>query len=95
VCEATLDPAEVTRADSPVTVTATFSEEMGQVRDASIEPESGAHVLSIEATSPNEVTLTLDTSGAAQGEWRVSFRGDAGECAGQLTVSSDARSAFE
>jgi len=90
-CEATLDPEEVNSGDSPVTLTAVFSEEVGEVRDASIDEESGVELLSLKGSGPNEVTVTLVTRNGSQGAWELTFHGAGGDCTARLVVTSGAR----
>lgn len=86
-CQASLEPARVPVQASPVTVSAGLSEPIDEVRDVAVEDGSGLEVRSVAPTDePGEVTIVLDTSGAAPGEWTLTIEGPETDCRGSLTV---------
>jgi hypothetical protein len=91
-CEASVTPDEVTpNAEEAATIVATLSTGVGVVQSVSItnedgEDTSGIAIEGAEATSPTEVTLTLNTSEAVVGSWKVNIIGESGTCSGVLAV---------
>lgn len=92
-CRVTLSPTEVSAERSPVTLEAFFSEEVGEMKEAHVEEESGIEVLSIEPNPPREAKVTLVTRNGSRGDWLITFRAETGrDCVGRILVTSDGRS---
>lgn len=88
-CDAEFQPGTVVVQQESVTVRAYLSEPVARVIEVVPEGESGLAVESFrQAEDPPRpgVVVTLDTSGASEGEWTVSIESESIACEGVLTV---------
>lgn len=88
-CVATLNVERLPIQEEPVMVQAQYTEAIGEEVSAAFAPESQVAVLRVEREEDDEPLthrLTLNTAEAVAGEWEITLRGEAGECAGSVVV---------
>jgi hypothetical protein len=89
-CIAKVTGDSVAIAPTPVTVEAALTEAIGDSISATLPRESNVSVVKVAPASSataNAVQLTLNTSKATPGAYKISMKGTAGECTGDLTVT--------
>ncbi len=90
-CTASFSQAALPVQSEPVMVTASLSHEIGNIESGMASEESGIVVKEIKV-SDEGVMLSLDTSKAAAGEWKLAFKGSEGACDGKIKVKSAEKS---
>ena len=83
-CEARFSPTAVAIGEESVSLSVSFSEDMGALD--SVEAEDGSGIQT-EGFDPMAATLTLNTSAGAAGTWSLTFTDvDGSNCAGTVTL---------
>src|SRR4051812_10954320 len=84
-CTATVRADSIPVRSTPVAIDAAITQAIGDSVKAEFPAESKVVVsrAAADATAPQVVKLTLDTSAAAPGEWPLLLKGTAGECSGK------------
>lgn len=88
-CRVELDQQELPIRADPVSITAAYSEVIGELLAAELPEESGIEVVTAEQNEDEEtlsVRLTLRTTEAVEGDWTLTVRGEDGACTGQIRV---------
>jgi hypothetical protein len=85
-CAVTVDSA-ISVSVTPVTVLAHYSGSIGDSVSASFEAGSHITVGQAAAAGAQSVSLILDTSHAATGNWTLTLSGTKGQCSGQVAVA--------
>lgn len=86
-CTASFSQAAIPVQSEPVMVTASLSQEIGNVESGMASEESGIVVKEVKAADEGLV-LSLDTSKAVAGEWKIGFKGSEGACGGKVKVEA-------
>jgi hypothetical protein len=83
-CTASLTPDSAKIQPEPSRLGYALSEPIGMVGAATAQDESGLEVVSVDGEAK---TVTVNTSGAAEGSWSLTFSGEEGKaCVGTLRV---------
>jgi hypothetical protein len=87
-CTAALTPDSARVHPEPTRLGYAFSEPIGMVGNVTAQDESGLEVVSVDGEAK---TFTLNTAGAAEGSWSLTFNGEEGRaCVGTLIVVKSA-----
>ena len=90
-CVAIIAPDALEAQDEPAVVEVRFTQALGVLGTVHSAEESGVRVVQVsEEESAEALTLSLDTSGAQEGNWTLSFEGDMAVCQGTLRIDSAA-----
>jgi hypothetical protein len=83
-CTASIDPDTVSVLQEPITLHYMVPDSVGAISAVTAPEDSG---LRIGTVNPDSRTVGLDTSGAIEGEWTLSFTGtEQRTCSGTLSV---------
>ncbi|MGI9628616.1 MAG: hypothetical protein ACR2QM_17410 [Longimicrobiales bacterium] len=83
-CEARFSPTAVDIGEESVSLSVSFSEDIGALD--SVEAEDGSGIQT-EGFDPMAATLTLSTASGAAGTWSLTFTDvDGAKCAGTVTL---------
>jgi hypothetical protein len=83
-CTATLDPDSVVIQQEPITIAFAVPDSMGKISNVVAPDDSGIRVGNI---NPDEGTVGINTSGAAEGDWTLDFQNaEQLSCPGVLNV---------
>jgi hypothetical protein len=88
-CQVQTDLTEVPVSAEPVSIVAVYEDELGEEIAVAFAEESGVEIVSIEQDPDNPLLLmlTLDTSGAASGDWELVIEGETARCVGEIEVA--------
>jgi hypothetical protein len=88
-CEVRTDLTAIPVSVDPVNLLAAHSDAVGEDVSAAFAEESGVEIVSIEQDPDNPLLLmlTLDTSGAASGDWELVIEGETARCVGEIEVA--------
>lgn len=83
-CSAALTPDSATVQPEPTRLGYAFSEPIGMVGNVAPQDESGVEVVSVDGEAK---TFTVNTAGAAEGSWTLTFNGEEGKaCVGTVRI---------
>jgi len=86
-CSASFSQETIPVQAEPVMLTVRLSHEIGNVEAGMASEESGIVVKEVKA-SDEGMMLSLDTSKAAAGEWKLGFKGSEGACDGTVKIQA-------
>lgn len=93
-CSASFSQETIPVQAEPVMLTVTMSHEIGDLKGGMASEESGIVVKEVK-TADKGMILSLDTSKAVAGEWKLGFTGSEGACDGKVKVKAAAEKTKE
>ena len=88
-CTAAFSHETIPVQAEPVMLKVTMSHEIGDLKGGVASEESGIVVKEVKASDEGMI-LSLDTSKAVAGEWKLGFTGSEGACDGKVKVKAAA-----
>lgn len=90
-CRATVSPGNLDTNIEKVEVSALLSNDIGIVKSAAAQANSGIAVAEVKSMDETSVTIAMSTKGAKPGTWSVTFAGESGTCTGHIAVKRAAK----